>query len=92
MGELKQGLILEEAMQREELIAEIVQNLRDAGCERDKIERFLAEFESGCRERQLRLLRQHRDCLLNRVHAEERKIECLDYLIYQLCQKEDARL
>lgn len=29
-------------------------------------------------------LKDHRTQLLNRVHTEEKKIYCLDYLIYQL--------
>ena len=36
------------------------------------------------RYRQIALLELHRDDLLDNVHSEERKISCLDYLLYQI--------
>ena len=39
---------------------------------------------SGQYREQLRLLSDHRRLLLNRLHQEERRIDCLDYLVYQL--------
>lgn len=62
----------------------VVQNLKDAGCSLDTIKSFLLYFDRGQREEQLELLKDHRTQLLNRVHTEEKKIYCLDYLIYQL--------
>ena len=57
------------------------ENLRDAGCD----EALIAELDalpSSC-ARLCRLKTYRRD-LLNGIHAEQRKLECLDYLIYQL--------
>ena len=39
---------------------------------------------------QLQLLAQHRKCLLEKVHREERRIQCLDYLVYQM-EKESPK-
>ena len=55
----------------------VVQNLRDAGCSQDTIENFLLYFDRNQKEK-------HRKQLLNVVHSEEKKIYCLDYLVYQL--------
>ena len=60
----------------------LLENLEDAGCGSELTERFLALERSGQYREQLRLLsdRQLLDCL----HREERRIDCLDYLVYQL--------
>lgn len=61
-----------------------VQNLKDAGCDQDAIEEFLIYFDKNQKEKQLALLERHRKLLLNIVHMEEKKICCLDYLVYQI--------
>lgn len=73
-------------MQEDNLIQAVTQNLKDAGCEQRDIERFLEELKHGDRDKQLRLLESHRSCLLGKVHTEERRIDCLDYLVYQIRQ------
>lgn len=62
----------------------IVQNLKDAGCTPQMIENFMLYFDKNQKEKQLALLAAQRQELLNRVHIEEKKICCLDYLIYQI--------
>ncbi len=62
----------------------LVDNLRDAGCSAGQIEEFLtylAQGETGC---QLSLLEEHRHSLLRRLHKQERCIDCLDHLLYQI--------
>lgn len=63
---------------------DVVQNLKDAGCALEFIEDFLLCFEKEQKEKQLALLEKHRKQLLNTVHKEEKKIYCLDYLVYQM--------
>lgn len=63
---------------------EVVQNLKDAGCGREVIQDFLSYLEKNQKEKQLKLLENHRKQLLNNVHTEEKKIYCLDYLAYQI--------
>ena len=58
--------------------------LRDAGLCGREVERFLALEAAGEREGQLRLLFAHRQQLLKRLHREEKRIDCLDYLVHQL--------
>ncbi len=57
-------------------------NLVDAGCS----EEFISEFD-GCicnKKECIKMLAQHRRELLGEVHAKERNIECLDYLVYKI--------
>lgn len=58
-----------------------IANLRDAGCSEELIEQY-ASAASGCAR--ICLLKQYRRELLGSIHAEQKKLECLDYLIYQL--------
>lgn len=67
----------------------IIQNLKDAGCDSKTIEQFLAYREGGEVKKQQKLLFEHRRRLLSHVHKEEKKIDCLDYLAYQL-RKDEA--
>ena len=62
----------------------LLDNLEDAGCDSKFVERFLALEHSGQYREQLRLLSDHRRELLDCLHREERRIDCLDYLVYQM--------
>ncbi len=62
----------------------IRQNLLDAGCHAKMIEQFLSYQQNGDLEHQLGLLSSHRQKLLDKVHSQEKQIDCLDYLVYQL--------
>lgn len=61
----------------------IVQNLKDAGCEQSFIDGFLKLGKSA----QFSLLAKHRNTLLDRLHNNQKQIDCLDYLIFNLKQK-----
>lgn len=62
----------------------VIQNLNDAGCTQDVVEQFLTLWEKSERDTQLGFLRRHRRFLLDGIHVEQKKLDCLDYLIYQL--------
>ena len=62
----------------------LLENLEDAGCGPESAECFLALEQSGQYRELLRLLSDHRRQLLDCLHREERRIDCLDYLVYQL--------
>lgn len=62
----------------------VIQNLEDAGCEMELIRDFMGWFDKGQQAKQLELLKHQREYLLGRVHTDERRISCLDYLIYQI--------
>ncbi len=60
----------------------IEQNLKDAGCDAQMIEECLECLAKGKIREELRQLERHRGLLLERLHVEQKKIDCLDYLIY----------
>lgn len=62
----------------------VTQNLKDAGCSKEVIEKFMDYFDENQKEGELELLQCHRDKLLEKIHKEESRISCLDYLIYQI--------
>lgn len=62
----------------------VIQNLEDAGCAPDIIERCIICMEQGKRNELLKRLEEHRTGLLDKVHEEEKQIDCLDYLVYQI--------
>lgn len=68
----------------------VVQTLKDAGCPEDFVARFLQVMERGSTAEQLRLLSCQRCKLLEQVHIEQKKLDCLDYLRYSL-QKQSAK-
>lgn len=64
--------------------AALIQNLEDAGCSGATIERFLACSGERKSARQLQILCRYRCQLLDQVHREQKKLECLDDLIYAI--------
>lgn len=77
----KMGL---EGMKRK---ASVIQNLEDAGCSRESIEEYFTLEGKGAEKAQLAILEKHRKNLLDAVHENQKKIDCLDYLIYQIRRK-----
>ena len=64
------------------------QNLEDAGCSDEMVQQFTELRDKGEEEKQLLLLSGHRKSLLDRLHREEKKIDCLDYLVYRLQKRQ----
>lgn len=62
----------------------IIQNLMDAGCSRDTITAFVEDIRAEKIAEGLKLLAAHRRFLLECLHKEQKRIDCLDYLVYQL--------
>ncbi|MDE6664438.1 MAG: hypothetical protein K2K46_14025 [Lachnospiraceae bacterium] len=73
----------------------VIQNLEDAGCTTDIVKRCITCMEQGNKKELLERLEEHRTGLLNKVHKtkllsanefclEEKQIDCLDYLVYQI--------
>lgn len=60
------------------------QNLIDAGCNQEIVQRCM-DLAQGKKTAELkRILAKHRRTLLDTVHAEQKKIDCLDYLVYKM--------
>lgn len=62
-------------------------NLLDAGCAPGSAEEYLALLQSGKNTELLRMLAAYRRQLLERLHADQRQIDCLDYFIFQITKK-----
>lgn len=62
----------------------VIQNLKDAGCAPDIVQCCIACMEQGKKNELLKRLEEHRNGLLHKVHEEEKHINCLDYLVYQI--------
>lgn len=63
---------------------DVLQLLREAECSEEFTQQFAAAIDQESIASQLRLLRTQRCRQLERVHNEERKLDQLDYLRYQL--------
>ena len=67
----------------------VLENLRDAGCDDGMIERYReiaaeAPDDRRCQTELVRLLASHRRALLDALHADQARLDCLDYLLFQL--------
>lgn len=62
----------------------IIQNLKDAGCDTETIENFMSDLQKGDEKSSLKRLSVHRKKLLDSLHKEQKCIDCLDYLVYQM--------
>lgn len=62
----------------------MIQNLIDAGCNQDIINKFNELDEKGDICEKIRLLAAHRKELLDCLNTCKKRIDCLDYLIVKL--------
>ena len=67
----------------------IMQNLIDAGCGEDLIAEFMEDLRKKNISKDLKLLAAHRRSLLDDLHKEQKRIDCLDYLVYKM-KKENS--
>lgn len=58
----------------------IIENLKAANCNDSLIKEFFQLKTDG----KLRLLSQHRKNLLEALHKNQKQIDCLDYLIFNI--------
>ena len=65
----------------------VYQNLKDAGCDEQMVENCMSFVKAGKFDGMLPVLKQYRRALLGTVRSGQKKIDCLDYLIYKI-QKE----
>ena len=65
----------------------IVQNLIDAGCGQEFIAEFMDDLRKDNISKDLKLLAAHRRSLLDNLHKEQKRIDCLDYLVYRMTKE-----
>lgn len=62
----------------------IISNLEDAGFNNEQIDEFMKFYKNKDLQRQILFLKCQRCTLLERLHEAQKRIDCLDYLIYIL--------
>ncbi len=67
------------------------QNLIDAGCDDQTTESCMACFNEGDMAKMLPALATHRQALLDELHKEQKRIDCLDYLVYTIQRDEKLK-
>ena len=65
---------------------DILQNLKEADCSDEFIEEFFRVRKHGNDKMLVQLLYKHKSQLLEALHDSQKKIDCLDYLIFQIEQ------
>lgn len=65
----------------------IRRNLSDAGCNSAISGKFMELHDEGKTAEQLRLLKTHRAALLKKIRDNQKKIDCLDYLIFTMTRE-----
>ena len=58
-------------------------NLEDAGCRDEEVKKAKMFYEAGDIEALIRYLRKCRCSRMEELHENQRKVDCLDYLIRQ---------
>ena len=62
----------------------IWQNLKDAGCDYKMINNFIILIHKGNKHIPCRLLTKQRYALLDTIHDNQKKLDCLDYFIRKM--------
>lgn len=62
----------------------IYQNLIDAGCDQQIAEQCMVIAKEGRFTDMLPILVRHRKDLLGSLHESQKRIDCLDYLLYKV--------
>ena len=63
---------------------DLPQTLADSDFPAEARKKFLSCYDSGDLSEPLHMLTAHRGKLLDHIHKQERSLECVDYLIYQI--------
>lgn len=70
---------------------EIIQNLKDAGCDEDTIRTFMDDLQCGKQATGTQLLQKHRRSLLDNLHQDQKQIDCLDYLLFMMKKEQETK-
>lgn len=66
--------------------------LKDAGCDHNTIREFLKDEQRYEIDKQICILEKQRSITLDQLHDDQKRIDCIDYLIYQLKKKKEAEV
>ncbi|MDD2956505.1 MAG: hypothetical protein PHD67_09365 [Oscillospiraceae bacterium] len=70
---------------------EIAQALADANCDAITIQKFISLRQEGKNEEALQLLSCYRCQLVCAMHAAQKPLDIMDYLIYRLKKETDGK-
>ncbi|WP_286082817.1 hypothetical protein [Parablautia intestinalis] len=62
----------------------MVQNLKDAGCSAQTIEKVCRLYGNGQVQDAIKTLRKHRCGLMDSLHESQERVDCLDFLVWQM--------
>ena len=62
----------------------IIQNMKDFGCDDETISEFLKCFDNCDKTGQKKILNEYRRKLMDELHKTQKKIDLLDFMVYQL--------
>lgn len=65
----------------------LLRNLKDAGCNAAMAEQFLAYEREKKKRAQRQLLLRQKNSLLRAVHENQKRIDCLNFLLYSVEQQ-----
>jgi len=74
----------EKMAEASDVYGSVYQNLIDAGCDRQTTEQCMAIIKDGRYADMLTILFEYRAKLLDTVHIGQKRIDCLDFLIYKI--------
>lgn len=63
---------------------DIPTTLKDAGFDEEEIHCFIEKKNAGKMREALCMLQSQREILVNDMHSVQRRLDCLDFLIYQM--------
>ena len=69
---------------------ELLSGLKDAGCTKEEIQQFHECFINNNTKKGMKILEECRKDCLQSLHEKQRKIDILDYVIYQLSKQQEA--
>ena len=69
----------------------MVQNLKDAGCSAQTIEKVCRLYGNGQVQDVIKTLRKHRCSLMDSLHESQGRVDCLDFLVWRM-EKEKQSL
>ncbi len=62
----------------------MVQNLKDAGCSVQTIEKVCRLYGNGQVHDAIKALRKHRCGLMDNLHESQERVDCLDFLVWRM--------
>lgn len=70
---------------------DIIQNLEDAGCEKELVSEIIELYDKSKKEKIQEKLQVHRKKILDKEHKAQKQIDCLDFFLYQM-KKEEKKI